>query len=77
MGEEQKEFSEFLINGISNFYPKENILITDNFREGFKKQNQILVCFFRKNKLKTFQQFKTKINLFGKTPSGLIVIKED
>ena len=77
MGQEQKEFSEFLLNGISNFYQKENILITDNFREGFKKQNQILVCFCGKNKLKTFNQFKTKINLFGKTPSGLIVVNED
>ncbi len=77
IGEEQKEFSQFLIKGISNFYQKENILITDNFREGFKNQNQILVSFCGRNKLKTFEEFKTKINLLNAKPSGLIVIMED
>ncbi len=77
VGEEQEEFTKFLINGISNFYQKENILITDNFRNAFKKKNQIVVCFCGKNKTKTFEEFKTKINLFGSKPSGLLIIREN
>ncbi len=77
VGEEQKEFTKFIINGISNFYPKENILITDNFRNAFKNKNQIVVCFCGKNKIKTFEEFKTKIDLFNSKPSGLLIIREN
>ena len=76
VGKESKEFNEYIINSISPSYKKENILFTDNFRDGFKNKNKLLICFCGKNKIENLHEFKTKIKLSGEKPSGLLIVKD-
>ena len=75
-GEENKEYTDFIIKAISSSYKKENIFFTNNFINGFENENQILICFCGKNKIETLYELKTKIQLTRKKPSGLLIVKD-